>query len=66
MSAITGKSDPYVKVYLNAENQDVTPIINDDLNPVWNHATLMRTYRDDVTIKFNVSPDCILLYLLYI
>ena len=55
MSFLTGKSDPYVKIYLNSENQDVTPVISDNLNPIWNHSTIMRTYRDDLTVKFNVS-----------
>merc|ERR1712131_555332 len=54
MSFLSGKSDPYVKIYMNCENQDITPVINDNLNPKWNHSTIMRTYRDDVSIQFNV------------
>ena len=40
---------------MNSENQDVTPIISDNLNPEWNHSTIMRTYREDGVITFNVS-----------
>ena len=54
MSFLSGKSDPYVKVFMNSENQAITPVISDNLNPVWNHDVIMRTYRDDVKIQFNV------------
>jgi len=54
LSFLSGKSDPYVKMFMNSENQAVTPVISDNLNPVWNHETIMRTYRDDVTIQFNL------------
>ena len=54
MSFLSGKSDPYVKIFMNSENQAITPVISDNLNPVWNHSTIMRTYRDDVKIQFNV------------
>ena len=57
MSFLSGKSDPYVKIYMNCENQDITPVINDNLNPKWNHSTIMRTYRDDVSVQFNVSKN---------
>lgn len=54
MSFLSGKSDPYVKMFMNSENQAVTPVISDNLNPVWNYDTVMRTYRDDVTVQFNL------------
>merc|ERR1712212_813049 len=54
LSFLSGKSDPYVKVFMNSENQDVTPIISDNLNPEWNHSTIMRTYRKDGVITFNL------------
>ena len=58
MSFLSGKSDPYVKIFMNCENQDITPVINDNLNPKWNHSTIMRTYRDDVSVQFNVCEKC--------
>ena len=63
MSFLSGKSDPYVKIYMNCENQDVTPVINDNLNPKWNHSTIMRTYRDDVSVQFNVCIESMKIFL---
>jgi len=54
---VTGKSDPYVKVYMDMENQDKTPTITDDLNPKWNHTSFFRVYRDDDDIQFNVFDE---------
>ena len=54
LSFLSGKSDPYVKIFMNSENQAITQVISDNLNPVWNYEKIMRTYRDDVSVQFNV------------
>jgi hypothetical protein len=33
LSFIAGKSDPYVSVFMDAENQTKTPVVADNLNP---------------------------------
>ena len=52
---LSGKADPYVKVFMDIENQDTTPTVSDHLSPVWNHETYFKVYRDDDSIQFNVS-----------
>jgi Ca2+-dependent lipid-binding protein len=53
---MSGKSDPYVKLYMDIENQDKTATVNDNLNPEWNHETYFKVYEERIsTIQFNVS-----------
>jgi hypothetical protein len=40
---------------MDIDNQDKTPTIADNLNPVWNHETYFKVYEGDDTIQFNVS-----------
>ena len=32
---------------MDLENQDRTKTISDNLNPVWNHSSYFRVYRED-------------------
>jgi len=54
MSFIAGKSDPYVSVFMDAENQTKTPVVADNLNPKWEHVQYFRVYREDDDIQFSV------------
>lgn len=56
-SIILGKSDPYIKLFMDIDNQDKTPTIADNLNPVWNHETYFKVYEGDDTIQFNVFDE---------
>ena len=57
MGFIQGKSDPYVKAYMDAENQFRTKTVQDNLSPKWNHVDYFRVYRNDDGIQFNLFDE---------
>jgi len=49
-----GKSDPYVVVSLSKKKRFRTPIINNSLNPVWNHGPELLVVEGETKLTFEV------------
>eukprot|EP00928_Gymnodinium_smaydae_P063714 TRINITY_DN4720_c0_g1_i3.p1 TRINITY_DN4720_c0_g1~~TRINITY_DN4720_c0_g1_i3.p1 ORF type:complete len:422 (+),score=85.45 TRINITY_DN4720_c0_g1_i3:65-1330(+) len=53
---LAGKSDPYVICHIQGKSKSTmqTPVVQDNLNPVWNYTETIRDYAPEDTLEFQV------------
>eukprot|EP00928_Gymnodinium_smaydae_P063712 TRINITY_DN4720_c0_g1_i1.p1 TRINITY_DN4720_c0_g1~~TRINITY_DN4720_c0_g1_i1.p1 ORF type:complete len:451 (+),score=98.80 TRINITY_DN4720_c0_g1_i1:59-1354(+) len=53
---LAGKSDPYVICHIQGKSKSTiqTPVVQDNLNPVWNYTEVIHDYAPEDTLEFQV------------